>query len=238
MANADASRNARSGSRSGSRSGAVDNSAKTTKIVNEAKRAERPMAAAAAIPAYSQSAASVQPGSLAANLSLRARNICEAGASLADVLARVGMLAPEPALAQEEFSTENVLHVLDNRVDLEVRSVQALLHSTIHGTNDKEDAGDDDQEEVRGPIAETSYGRSVFYASDIAAGRLRNIDNMLERLRTSLLGERPTADMKAAANDSTGSIHQCISILIERMETTTGRINELTSEIRGTILGE
>ncbi|QZE58976.1 hypothetical protein MPK64_gp073 [Erwinia phage pEa_SNUABM_16] len=225
-----------------SRSGVVDNSAKSVKGANKAgpiKGGERPMAAAGAAPAYHQVQPNVQPGSVAASLSGRASNISVATADLAAVLARLGMYDAEPRLDQTSCSTENVLAVLDNHVDLEVRSLETFLTAAIYGAEDKEVCDECDQEEVKGGVAETNYGSKFFYHADVIHSRLRDIDRKLERIRVSLLGERPAvAEAKTANNDSTASLHQCVSVLISRIDTTVERVTELTSDIRNGLLGE
>ncbi|QZE59315.1 hypothetical protein MPK66_gp071 [Erwinia phage pEa_SNUABM_2] len=223
------------------RSGAIDNSAKSAKSANKAgpiKGGERPMAAAGTAPAYHQVQPNVQPGSVAASLSCRASNVSVATADLANVLARLGMYDVEPRIDQATCSTENVLAVLDNHVDLEVRSLETFLTAVIYGGADKEVCDECDQEEVKGGIAETNYGSKFFYHADIVQSRLRDIDRKLERIRISLLGERPTAEAKTASNDSTSSLHQCVSALVSRIDTTVERVSELTTDIRNGLLGE
>ncbi|QZE59651.1 hypothetical protein pEaSNUABM39_00071 [Erwinia phage pEa_SNUABM_39] len=226
----DAARNARSGSRSG----VVDNSSKSAK----ATRSDRPIAAASAAPAYSQVATSISAGSVAVSLSARASNVGVAHEDLASVLGRLGLYEPTPSSREDHPNTENVLEVLTSQVTTGLRSLQRMLESSINGPDCGEKDCEEDQEEATGNIAQTSYGRSFYYAADTASAQLRDVRSKLERLRTSLLGERPTADLKTAAHDGTGSLYAAVSVLCDSMDNTVNQINELIAEIRNTLLGE
>ncbi|QZE59984.1 hypothetical protein pEaSNUABM35_00067 [Erwinia phage pEa_SNUABM_35] len=218
----------------GSRSGVVDNSAKSAKVT----RSDRPIAAASAAPAYSQVNTTVASGSVAVSLSARAANVGAAQEDLASVLGRLGLYEPTPATREDFACTENVLEVLTSQVNVGLRSLQRMLESSINGPDCGEKDGEEDQEEATGNIAQTSYGRSFYYAADTASAQLRDVRNKLERLRTSLLGERPTADLKTAAHDGTGSLYAAVSVLCDNMDNTVNQINELIAEIRNTLLGE
>ncbi|AWY08350.1 hypothetical protein HOT49_gp072 [Erwinia phage vB_EamM_Alexandra] len=218
----------------GSRSGVVDNSAKSAK----AARSDRPIAAASASPAYSQVNVAIAAGSVAVSLSARATNISVANEDLTSVLSRLGLYEPTPSTREDFPITENVLEVLTSQVTVNIRSLQRMLETSINGPDCGEKDCEDDQEEATGNISQTSYGRSFFYAADTASAQLRDVRRKLERLRTSLLGERPTAELKTAANDGTGSLYASVSVLCDNMDNTVNQINELVAEIRNTLLGE